>query len=163
MKSIWNSNIHYRRTRFIQTPIYDGNLVYITDSFLRPWRIKAHTFSRSPLCEKRLRSAWGGGSFASIATESEKRRLYSQATIVLEPQPFQDVVSKCVQEDEMIIWKKIWRATGVSTPDKARAIERTWVFYLTALFLPQFGSTYIFSGHLQLRFEIKSIRANPLF
>ena len=29
----------------------------ITDSFLRPRRIKTHTFSRSPLCEKRLRSA----------------------------------------------------------------------------------------------------------
>ena len=159
MKSIWNSNIHYRRTRFIQTPIYDGNLVYSTDSFLRPWRIKAHTFSRSPLCEKRLRSAWGGGSFASIATESEKRRLYSQATIVLEPQPFQDVVSKCVQGDEMIIWKKIWRATGVSTPD-----ESDWknLGLLPYSVVSSSIRVYIFSGHLQLRFEIKSIRANPL-
>ena len=45
-------------SRFIQAPIYDGNVVYITDSFLPPWRIKAHSFSqhslafRARLCAK---------------------------------------------------------------------------------------------------------------
>ena len=62
---------------------------------------------------------------------------------------------------QMIIWKNLWRATGHSTPD-----ESDWknldLFTFQRWIASSSVRVDIFSGHLQLRFEIKSIRANQL-
>ena len=57
----------------------------------------------------------------------------------------------------MIIWKKIWRATGLSDESDWKNLD-----LLPYSVVSSSIRVYIFSGHIQLRFEIKSIRANPL-